>query len=46
MSPQEIYKFMTNKFEKIIQTNEKLLPKIYTAVSKRMKKFEPEILAE
>lgn len=42
MDPYELSKFMDNKFEKIISTNEKLLPKIYTAVSKRMKKYLEE----
>lgn len=37
---------MTNKFDKIIGTNEKLLPKIYTAASKRLSRFLPELLEE
>lgn len=37
---------MTNKFDKIIGINEKLLPKIYTAVSKRMSRFLPELLEQ
>lgn len=46
MSPQQLYKFMGSKFEKIIETNEKLLPKIYTTASKRLNKFEESLIAQ
>lgn len=39
MSPRDLEKFMDVKFEKIVETNEKLFPKIYSAVCKRARTF-------
>lgn len=42
MSAEELYKFMENKFDKIIKTNEKLFPKICKAAQKRINSFMKE----
>ena len=46
MSPAELYKFMENKFDKMVKSNEKLFPKICKAAQKRINNFMKEFKAE